>query len=128
MARSLLVKITCAGEAAERANQGLTIAATAAASGVPVSLWLAGEATGFALREDPVDLGLPLATPVAELMATVIGLGQVTLCGRQLVAGQQPGDHHPGRARQGKEHGAPQQPPRPVAGGSAPDAAAKGHQ
>ncbi|GAB3855634.1 DsrE family protein [Nocardioides maradonensis] len=82
MARSLLVKITCATEAAERANQGLTVAATAAASGVPVSLWLAGDATGFALRDGATTLDLPLATPVPELMAAILELGRVTVCGQ----------------------------------------------
>jgi len=82
MARTLVVKVTCAAEAAERANQGLTVAATAAASGVPVSLWLAGEATRFALAEEPADLELPLATPAGELVATVLELGSVTVCGQ----------------------------------------------
>lgn len=82
MSRSLLIKVTCGAEAAERANQGLTVAATAAASGVPVSLWLAGDATGFAFREGATALDLPLATPVAELMATVLELGRVTVCGQ----------------------------------------------
>lgn len=82
MARTLVVKVTCAAEAAERANQGLTVAATAAASGVPVSLWLAGEATRFALAESPADLDLRLATPAAELVGTVLALGSVTVCGQ----------------------------------------------
>lgn len=82
MARSLVVKVTCAAEAPERANQGLTVAATAAASGVPVSLWLTGDATGFALLESPTTLDLPLATPVAELIATVAELGSITVCGQ----------------------------------------------
>ena len=82
MARSLLVKVTCGAEAPERANQGLTIAATAAASGVPVSLWLAGDATGFALREGATSLELPLATPVSELIETVAALGRITVCGQ----------------------------------------------
>lgn len=82
MARSLLIKITCAAEAAERANQGLTVAATAAASGIPVSVWLAGDATRFALREDPATLDLPLATPVSELVSTVLASGRITVCGQ----------------------------------------------
>lgn len=80
MERSLVVKVTCGAEAAERCNQGFTVAATAAAAGVPVSLWLTGEATWFAVPEKAPALDLPLATPVAELLQAVLGLGTVTVC------------------------------------------------
>ncbi len=49
MARSLVVKVTAGQDDPERCNQALTVAAAAAASGVPVSLWLTGEASWFAL-------------------------------------------------------------------------------
>ena len=42
-ATSLVVKVTCGTEALERLNQGFTVAATALASGVEVSLWLTGD-------------------------------------------------------------------------------------
>ena len=42
---SLVVKVTCGTEALERLNQGFTVAATALAAGVEVSLWLTGDAT-----------------------------------------------------------------------------------
>ena len=41
-AASLVVKVTCGTEALERLNQGFTVAATALAAGVEVSLWLTG--------------------------------------------------------------------------------------
>jgi predicted peroxiredoxin len=82
MARELVVKVTCGVEAPERANQGFTVAATAAASGVPVSLWLTGEAAWFALPGRAEDLVLPRATPLPELLATVLELGSVTVCGQ----------------------------------------------
>src|ERR1700721_1910542 len=47
--RSLVVKVTAGKDDPERCNQAFTVAATAAASGVPVSLWLTGEAAWFAL-------------------------------------------------------------------------------
>ena len=59
--RSLLIKITCGSEAAERANQAWTVAAMGVAAGASVSVWLTGEAVWFAaarrelLVEDLVD-------------------------------------------------------------------------
>lgn len=82
MARSLVVKVTCGAEAAERCNQGFTVAATAAAAGVPVSLWLTGEAAWFGVPGKAEEFELPLATPLAELLATVLELGTVTVCGQ----------------------------------------------
>lgn len=82
MTRELVVKVTCGTDAPERANQGFTVAATAAASGVPVSLWLTGEAAWLAVPERAGELELPLATPLPELLDTVIALGRVTVCGQ----------------------------------------------
>ena len=48
--RRLVVKVTVrAAEAPERLSQAVTVAATAVASGVPVSLWLTGEASWLAV-------------------------------------------------------------------------------
>src|SRR5207253_8411121 len=47
--RALVVKVTAGDNDPERCNQAFTVAATAAASGVSVSLWLPGEAAWFAL-------------------------------------------------------------------------------
>ncbi|MEZ0579728.1 DsrE family protein [Nocardioides sp. MH1] len=80
MARELVVKVTCGTDAPERANQGFTVAATAAASGVPVSLWLTGESVWLATPGRAAELELPLATPVPDLLATVLELGSVTVC------------------------------------------------
>lgn len=82
MSRSLVVKVTCGTEAPERLNQGFTVAATAAASGVPVSLWLTGEASWMAVPGRVAEFELPLATPLNELLATVLELGSVTVCGQ----------------------------------------------
>ena len=49
MPRSLVVKITCGAEAAERANQGWTVAAMGLAAGAEVTVWLTGEAVWFAV-------------------------------------------------------------------------------
>ena len=79
-ARHLVVKLTAGKDQPERCNQALTVAAAAAASGVPVSLWLTGESSWFALPDGCPDLQLPHATPLPELLATVLKTGTVTLC------------------------------------------------
>ena len=79
MARSLVVKLTAGQEAAERANQAFTVAATAVTAGVPVSLWLTGEATWFGTPSG-ADLALPNATSLDELRAAVLAGGTLTVC------------------------------------------------
>ncbi len=78
--RRLLVKVTCGAEDPERCNQGLTVAAMGLAAGAEVSLWLTGEAVWFAVAGRDVDLGLPGATPAAELLEAVLAGGRVTVC------------------------------------------------
>jgi predicted peroxiredoxin len=76
----LVVKVTCGAEAPERANQGLTVAATAASAGADVSLWLTGEASWFAAAGSGIDLALEHAAPATDLLAAVETLGRVTVC------------------------------------------------
>jgi predicted peroxiredoxin len=78
--RSLVVKVTAGKDDQERCNQAFTVAATAAASGLPVSLWLTGEAAWFALPGRADDVALPHATPLGELLAKVLDEGTVTVC------------------------------------------------
>ena len=78
----LVLKITCGPEALERLNQGLTVAATALASGVEVSLWLTGDATWIAVPGRAEALDLPHAAPLAELRDAVLGSGTLTVCGQ----------------------------------------------
>jgi len=80
MPRSLAVKVTCGAEDAERCNQAFTVAASAAASGAEVSLWLTGEAAWFGVPGRAEAFDLPLATPLADLLAAVVAAGQVTVC------------------------------------------------
>lgn len=80
MTRSLIVKITCGAEAAERANQAWTVASLALAAGSEVSVWLTGEAVWFAVPDRQPDLDLPHATPVAELVEVVRASGTVNVC------------------------------------------------
>ncbi|HEU5420058.1 MAG TPA: DsrE family protein [Streptosporangiaceae bacterium] len=78
--RSLVVKVTAGKDDPERCNQAFTVAATAAASGIPVSLWLTGEAAWFALPGRGADVVLPHAMPMADMLAGVLASGTVTVC------------------------------------------------
>ncbi len=80
MARSLVVKVTCGAEDAERCNQGFTVAAAAAASGADVSLWLTGQAAWYGVAGRAEEFELDLATPLDQLMAAVLMTGSVTVC------------------------------------------------
>lgn len=80
MARRLVVKVTCGPEDPERLSQALTVAATAVASGVDVSLWLTGDATWLAVPGRVPDLGLEHAAPLPQLVEAVLAGGRVTAC------------------------------------------------
>jgi predicted peroxiredoxin len=79
-ARTLVVKATAGADAPERAAQAFTVAATAAAAGVPVSLWLTGESSWFSMPGRAETFELPHSAPLAGLLATVLAAGTVTLC------------------------------------------------
>ena len=78
--RNLVIKTTAGLEAPERCAQAFTVAATAAAAGIAVSLWLTGEAAWFGLPGRADDFSLPHAAPLADLLASVLALGTVTIC------------------------------------------------
>jgi len=80
VARSLVIKVTAGKDEPERCNQAFTVAASAVASGVNVSLWLTGESAWFALPGRASDFSLPHAAPLADLLASVLALGTVTVC------------------------------------------------
>jgi predicted peroxiredoxin len=78
--RNLVIKVTAGKDDPERCNQAFTVAATAVASDVPVSLWLTGESAWFALPGRAGEFTLPHAAPLADLLASVLAAGTVTLC------------------------------------------------
>ena len=80
MARTLVVKATAGVDAPERCSQAFTVAATAVAAGVPVSLWLTGESAWFALPGRAAEFDLPHAAPLTDLLWAVLAGGTVTLC------------------------------------------------
>ena len=76
----LVIKVTAGKDDPERCNQAFTVAAAAAASGVPVSLWLTGEAAWFGLPGRAEDFSLPHAAPLTDLLAGIMAAGSVTVC------------------------------------------------
>lgn len=75
-----MIKTTSGTDRPEAANQAFTVAAAAVAAGAEVSLWLTGEASWFALPGRADELALAHATPVADLLETILEGGRVTLC------------------------------------------------
>ncbi|WP_306835779.1 DsrE family protein [Catenuloplanes nepalensis] len=80
MARSLVIKVTAGADAPERCAQAFTVAATAVAAGVDVSLWLTGEASWFTLPGRAAEFQLPHSAPLPDLLDAVLAGGRVTLC------------------------------------------------
>lgn len=80
MMTRLVVKCTSGDDAPERCNQAFTVAATAAASGAEVSLWLTGEAAWLGLPGRASLISLPHAAPLPSLLSAVLSSGQVTVC------------------------------------------------
>ncbi len=80
MPRSLIIKVTAGADAPERCSQAFTVAATAVAAGVDVSLWLTGESAWYALPGRAAEFELPHAAPLPDLLAAVLAGGRVTLC------------------------------------------------
>jgi predicted peroxiredoxin len=78
--RSLVVKTTAGADAPERCAQAFTVAATAVAAGVRVSLWLTGESAWFALPGKAAEFDLPHSAPLPDLLAAILAGGTVTLC------------------------------------------------
>lgn len=78
--RPLVVKCTAGEDEPERCSQAFTVAATALASGITVSLWLTGEAAWLATPGRAERFELPHAAPLAELRDAVIAGGTLTVC------------------------------------------------
>ncbi|MBO0842607.1 MAG: DsrE family protein [Nocardioides sp.] len=74
------MKVTAGAEEPERSNQGFTVAAAAAAMGAEVSLWLTGGASWFAVPGRAEEFHLEKATPLRDLLDTVLATGSVTVC------------------------------------------------
>lgn len=78
--RALVVKVTVGQEAAERCSQGFTVAATAAASGAQVTLWLTGDATLFGVPGKAEEFQLEHAAALSQLRDQILELGKIKVC------------------------------------------------
>ena len=76
----LVVKVLTGQNDPERTAQAFTVAATAAASGIDVSLWLTGDASFFALPGKAAEFTLPLSAPLDVLLQSILTSGAITLC------------------------------------------------
>ena len=78
--RHLVIKLTTGVESPERLAQAFTVAATALASGVVVSVWLTGESSWLAVPGRAEEFSLPHAAPLADLRDAVLAAGHLTVC------------------------------------------------
>jgi predicted peroxiredoxin len=78
--RHLIIKLTTGVESPERLSQAFTVAATAVASGVAVSLWLTGESAWLAVPGRAETFSLPHAAPLSDLRDAVLAEGRLTVC------------------------------------------------
>lgn len=78
--RQLIIKLTTGTESPEKLSQGFTVAATAVASGVGVSLWLTGESSWLAVPGRAEEFSLPHAARLADLRDSVLADGHLTVC------------------------------------------------
>ena len=76
----LVLKLASGVEDAERVAQAFSVATTAQAAGVDVSLWLTGEAAWLALPGRAEEFNLAHSAPLHELLAILIANSTVTLC------------------------------------------------
>jgi len=76
----LVIKLASGVEDAERVAQAFSVASTALAAGLDVSLWLAGDAAWLALPGKAEEFSLPHSAPLHELLATLVKNATVTLC------------------------------------------------
>jgi predicted peroxiredoxin len=72
--------VTAGLDAPERCSQAFTVAASAVASGVDVSVWLTGESAWFSLPGRAAEFELPHAAPLTDLLDALLTGGRVTLC------------------------------------------------
>ncbi|HYO19122.1 MAG TPA: sulfur reduction protein DsrE, partial [Dermatophilaceae bacterium] len=70
--RNLIIKLTVGVESPEKLSQAFTVAATGAASGAAVSLWLTGESTWLAVPGRAEAFSLPHAATLSDLRNAVL--------------------------------------------------------
>ena len=78
--RSLVIKLTAGATEPEKVGQAFTVAATSATAGVPISMWLTGDATWFAVPGHAEAFELPHSAPLVDLRDAVLAAGTLTVC------------------------------------------------
>lgn len=78
--RRLVVKSTAGAASSELTNQAFTVAASALAAGVEVSVWLTGDSAWFGVPGRASELVLEHAAPLEDLLAALVEGGTVTVC------------------------------------------------
>jgi predicted peroxiredoxin len=78
--RNLVVKATAGADAPERCAQAFTVASTAIAAGVSVSMWLTGESAWFAVPGRAEAFELAESAPLADLRDAILAGGTLTVC------------------------------------------------
>ena len=78
--KKLVVKAMTGANDPERTSQAFTIAATAVAAGMEVSLWLTSEASIYALPGKAEEFRLEHAAALNELRDLILAQGSITLC------------------------------------------------
>ena len=80
MSRTLVIKIAVAAGETERLQTALTVAATAAASAVPVSVWLAGDMAWLGVSAEQSSVTIDGETQ--ELLEATLHAASVAVCAR----------------------------------------------
>jgi predicted peroxiredoxin len=80
MAKRLVIKLIAGSEDPERVAGALSVATSALASGVSVSLWLTSESSWFALDGKISEIALEHSPDLGEILYSLIEDGEVTLC------------------------------------------------
>ncbi len=80
VSKKLVIKVASAQSDAERCAQAFTVAATAIASGLDVSLWLTGEASWFAVPGKAEEFVLEHSADLAAMRDAILAGGSITLC------------------------------------------------
>ena len=78
--QQFVVKLTAGADNPEQCSQAFTVAATALAAGVRVSMWLAGDAAWFGVPGRAEAVSLPSSTPLSGLRDLIIVGGTLTVC------------------------------------------------
>jgi predicted peroxiredoxin len=78
--RHLIIKLTAGTESPEKLSQAFTVAATAVASGAPVSLWLSGESAWLAVPGRAEEFSFPYAARLSDQRDAVLADGCITVC------------------------------------------------